>query len=74
MDGATLIAAPPCEPASLGAWLQGLCKGAWVVGVSSSAASSCTASPFFLHRPLPFLFLSLALSLSGLGPQALLIS
>ena len=73
-DGAALIAAAPFYRPSWEPWLQGQRYGASVVGVSSSAATSLNASPFFLHRLLPFLSLSLSLSLFGLGPQAVLIS
>ena len=45
-----------------------------MVAVSSYAATSVAASPFFLPQPFSFLLFSLSLSLPGLGPQALLMS
>ena len=49
-------------------------KGRGWLGLLSSAATLFTASPFFIHGPLPLLALSSSLSLSGLRLQALLIS
>ena len=69
VDGVALIAAPHWGP-----WLAGLCYGSSLVGVSSSVPPSFTASSPFVRRPLHFLSLSWSLSLSGPGPQAILIS
>ena len=45
-----------------------------MVGVASSVVTSFTALPSFLRRALPFLSLSLSMSLSSLGAQVPLIS